>query len=253
MEHCMVWCKHGCCALSRRVSSSFCCQGIPGNYHNCRSPPRRRRGVLRFWQRVKPSLRGHGDIRISHTNDSLPECCNIAITLITPALPLTKKSQIALHLKRAHDGVPCDQTKGRNSQDLWIGVLRCGGKISCRKGTKLSERSGTPADDPFSGRHPTSHERRSGLPWDASYHDGPAPWDIGLPPPSTVSVAFPGGTALGRIVPRRPCALGYWPAAASNSACGIRARIRRSGARCGLRDRRERSSRRLAGIVGSGR
>src|ERR1035438_7235988 len=164
MEHCMVWCKHGCCALSRRVSSSFCWQGIPGNYHNCRSPPRRRRGVLRFWQRVKPSLRGHGDIRISHTNDSLPECCNIAITLITPALPLTKKSQIALHLKRAHDGVPCDQTKGRNSQDLWIGVLRCGGKISCREGTKLSERSGTLADDPFRGRHPTSHERRSVFP-----------------------------------------------------------------------------------------
>ena len=61
------------------------------------------------------------------------------------------------------------------------------------------------------------------------------------------------GTAVGCVVPRRPCALGYWPAAASNRAFGIRRRIRRSGARCGLRDRRERSSRRLAGIVGSGR
>jgi hypothetical protein len=37
------------------------------------------------------------------------------------------------------------------------------------------------AEDPFGGRHPTSHERLTGLPWDASYHDGPAPWDIGRP------------------------------------------------------------------------
>src|SRR4029450_12610117 len=40
----------------------------------------------------------------------------------------------------------------------------------------------TLADDPFSGRHPTSHERLTGRPWDASYHDGPAPWDIGQKP-----------------------------------------------------------------------
>jgi len=47
------------------------------------------------------------------------------------------------------------------------------------------------------------------------------------------------GTALGCVVPRRPCALGYRPAAATNSAFGIRRRIRRSGARCGLRNRRD--------------
>src|SRR6202035_3542339 len=70
-----------------------------------------------------------------------------------------------------------------------------GGKISCRKGTKLSERSGTLADDPFSGRHPTSHERLTGLPWDASYHDGPAPWDIGEPQPAIVRLAAAGGFA----------------------------------------------------------
>jgi SAM-dependent methyltransferase len=35
--------------------------------------------------------------------------------------------------------------------------------------------------DPFLGRRPTSHERMTGLPWDASYHGGPAPWDIGRP------------------------------------------------------------------------
>jgi SAM-dependent methyltransferase len=44
----------------------------------------------------------------------------------------------------------------------------------------MSERSES-AHDPLGGRAPTSHERRSGLPWDASYHDGLAPWDIGRP------------------------------------------------------------------------
>ena len=49
-------------------------------------------------------------------------------------------------------------------------------------------------DDPFSGRQPTSHERMTGLPWDASYHDGPAPWDVG-PQPTIVRVASEGGFA----------------------------------------------------------
>ena len=59
----------------------------------------------------------------------------------------------------------------------------------------MSERSGTSADDPFSGRRPTSHERRAGQPWDASYHDGPAPWDIGQPQPAIVHLASEGGFA----------------------------------------------------------
>jgi SAM-dependent methyltransferase len=50
----------------------------------------------------------------------------------------------------------------------------------------VSERSRTVAEDPFSGRQPTSHERLSGRPWDASYDDGPAPWDIGEPQPAVV-------------------------------------------------------------------
>jgi SAM-dependent methyltransferase len=74
-----------------------------------------------------------------------------------------------------------------------IGVLRSGGKTSRSKRTKLSERSGTPADDPFRGRHPTSHERMTGLPWDASYRGGPAPWDIGRPQPVIVRLATAGG------------------------------------------------------------
>src|SRR5262245_45769573 len=49
--------------------------------------------------------------------------------------------------------------------------------------------------DPFGGRRPTSHERLTGLPWDASYHDGPAPWDIGQPQPAIVRVASEGGFA----------------------------------------------------------
>src|SRR5882672_4909811 len=55
----------------------------------------------------------------------------------------------------------------------------------------MSDRSGT-ADDPFSGRTPTSHERLAGLPWDASYHDGAAPWDIGQPQPAVVRLASEG-------------------------------------------------------------
>jgi len=57
----------------------------------------------------------------------------------------------------------------------------------------MSERSGTFADDPFRGRRLTSHERMSGRPWDASYHDGPAPWDIGHAQPAIVRLASEGG------------------------------------------------------------
>jgi SAM-dependent methyltransferase len=56
-----------------------------------------------------------------------------------------------------------------------------------------SKRSDGPADHPFGGRRPTSHERMTGLPWDASYRDGPAPWDIGRPQPAVARVAADGG------------------------------------------------------------
>jgi SAM-dependent methyltransferase len=59
----------------------------------------------------------------------------------------------------------------------------------------MPEPTGPLADDPFGGRRPTSHERTTGLPWDASYHDGPAPWDIGRPQPAVVRVASAGGFA----------------------------------------------------------
>ena len=35
----------------------------------------------------------------------------------------------------------------------------------------------------------------TGLPWDASYHDGPPPWDIGQPQPAIVRLASRGGIA----------------------------------------------------------
>jgi SAM-dependent methyltransferase len=41
-------------------------------------------------------------------------------------------------------------------------------------------------------RQPTSHERRAGQPWDASYLDGPAPWDLGRPQPAIVRLADDG-------------------------------------------------------------
>ncbi len=48
-------------------------------------------------------------------------------------------------------------------------------------------------------RSPTSHERQAGRPWDASYDDGPAPWDTGGPQPAVVRLADAGGFA-GRVL-----------------------------------------------------
>jgi SAM-dependent methyltransferase len=59
----------------------------------------------------------------------------------------------------------------------------------------MSQRSGYPGEDPFGGREPTSHERMTGLSWDASYHGGPAPWDIGSPQSVVVRLAAEGAFA----------------------------------------------------------
>ncbi|MGA9528829.1 MAG: class I SAM-dependent methyltransferase [Terriglobales bacterium] len=59
----------------------------------------------------------------------------------------------------------------------------------------MPEQSRTLANDPFAGRQPTSHEQMTGLPWDASYHNGPAPWDIGRPQPALARLASEGGFA----------------------------------------------------------
>jgi SAM-dependent methyltransferase len=63
----------------------------------------------------------------------------------------------------------------------------------------MPEQATNITDDPFHGRRPTSHERMAGRPWDASYSDGPAPWDIGQPQPAIVRLASKGvfaGSAL---------------------------------------------------------
>jgi SAM-dependent methyltransferase len=59
----------------------------------------------------------------------------------------------------------------------------------------MSERTGVRADDLYSGRRPTSHERRAGQPWDASYVDGPAPWDVERPQPAILRLAGEGAFA----------------------------------------------------------
>ena len=56
----------------------------------------------------------------------------------------------------------------------------------------MPEQPANIADDPFQGRRRTSHERMAGLPWDASYSNGPAPWDIGRPQPAIVRLASRG-------------------------------------------------------------
>src|ERR1700740_1812763 len=48
-------------------------------------------------------------------------------------------------------------------------------------------------NSPLHDRAPTSHERMYGQPWDASYRDGPAPWDIGRPQPAIAHLATEGG------------------------------------------------------------
>jgi SAM-dependent methyltransferase len=60
------------------------------------------------------------------------------------------------------------------------------------EGMKLPERPQPAAEDPFGGRQPTSHERMTGLPWDASYTEGQAPWDTGLPQPAVARLVSEG-------------------------------------------------------------
>jgi SAM-dependent methyltransferase len=70
----------------------------------------------------------------------------------------------------------------------------------------MSEQTGVRADDSYGGRQPTSHERRAGRPWDASYLDGPAPWDTGEPQPAVLRLAGEG--AFGGAVLDAGCGTG---------------------------------------------
>jgi SAM-dependent methyltransferase len=65
----------------------------------------------------------------------------------------------------------------------------------------MPEQSPTSAADPFGGRHPTSHERMTGRPWNASYHDdSPAPWEIAKPQPAIVRLASRRGAFTGPVL-----------------------------------------------------
>jgi SAM-dependent methyltransferase len=66
---------------------------------------------------------------------------------------------------------------------------------SRREEAKMSQQTGIQADDAYDRRRPTSHERRAGQPWDASYLDGPAPWDTGRPQPAIRRLAGEGAFA----------------------------------------------------------
>jgi len=59
----------------------------------------------------------------------------------------------------------------------------------------MSEPSAASEDDPYRGRQPTSHERLAAQPWDASYHGGLAPWDIGRPQPTVARLVSEGAFA----------------------------------------------------------
>jgi len=56
----------------------------------------------------------------------------------------------------------------------------------------MPDRAGSTTNVPDGPRRPTSHERMSGQPWDASYTSGPAPWDIGRPQPAIARLASEG-------------------------------------------------------------
>jgi SAM-dependent methyltransferase len=50
-------------------------------------------------------------------------------------------------------------------------------------------------EDASAERAPTAHERRAGAPWDDSYRDGRAPWDLGRPQPAIARLADEGAFA----------------------------------------------------------
>jgi SAM-dependent methyltransferase len=63
----------------------------------------------------------------------------------------------------------------------------------------MPEQAGTSAEDAGGERRPTSHERLAGRPWDDSYRDGTAPWDLGRPQ-AAVSRLVDQGAFLGPVL-----------------------------------------------------
>ncbi len=72
----------------------------------------------------------------------------------------------------------------------------CQAIVLSRSEVDVMAESADPPSDPADGRRrPTSHERLTGQPWDASYQDGPPPWDVGRPQPAVVRLAAAGRLA----------------------------------------------------------
>ncbi len=59
----------------------------------------------------------------------------------------------------------------------------------------MSKQQQDRAGDSRSEREPTSHERQAGRRWNASYVEGPPPWDIGAPQPAISRLAGEGAFA----------------------------------------------------------
>src|SRR3954468_11794797 len=104
--------------------------------------------------------------------------------------------------RRAPSHSPWPGCRGSSATTRAAGAAGAGAPISSATrlhqsegGTEMSERTGGRAEDPYNGRPPTSHERRAGEPWDASYLDRPAPWDVGRPQPAIVRLAREGAFA----------------------------------------------------------
>lgn len=110
---------------------------------------------------------------------------------------ITSGLHLAMHLVERFAGA--DERRARDTEMEFThipgGAPTMSPGTSRREGTEMSERTGVRADDPYGGRQPTSHERREGQPLDASYLDGPAPWDVGRPQPAVLRLAGEGAFA----------------------------------------------------------
>jgi SAM-dependent methyltransferase len=121
---------------------------------------------------------------------------------------------------------------------LWPSSVRSSHQ---RGGCDVAEPSEAQDGDPYGSRVPTSHERQAGQPWDASYRDGPAPWDIGAPQPAVTRLAA-AGVFVGSVL---DAGCGTGDNALHIAALGVRvlgvdvaetavSMARRSAASCGL-------------------
>lgn len=86
------------------------------------------------------------------------------------------------------------RSRGIDAKRPFVGNAMWVTEMTDPDGYKLFFESATdaPEESLYEERPPTSHERASGQPWDASYQDGPAPWDIGAPQPAIARLASAG-------------------------------------------------------------